>query len=130
MATLIDSPEFTANEIYEIQATDAVEGAATGASFSGIGLSNQPHQQLANRTALLKARQDTNIANIGSLQSFTGLFKGLMGPSGYIEVPYLDVSRGLTVAIAQWGFVSFSGLTAAQIKNQPFSINFPIAFPN
>jgi hypothetical protein len=64
MALLIDSPSFTANEVYEIQATDAVEGAAIGASFGGIGLSNQPHQQLANRTAFVKQRQDTNIGNI------------------------------------------------------------------
>ena len=52
MALLIDSPSFTANEVYEIQATDPVEGAASGASFGGLGLSNQPHQQLANRTRL------------------------------------------------------------------------------
>jgi hypothetical protein len=62
MTTLIDSPEFSANEIYQIQQTDAVEGAASGATFGGIGVSNQPHQQLANRTALLKQRQDVNIA--------------------------------------------------------------------
>lgn len=38
MVLLIDTPSFTANEVYEIQATDAVEGAASGASFGGIGL--------------------------------------------------------------------------------------------
>jgi hypothetical protein len=53
MVLLIDNPTFTANEVYEIQATDPVEGSATGASFGGLGLSNQPHQQLANRTAFL-----------------------------------------------------------------------------
>ncbi len=126
MATLIDSPEFTANEIYEIQATDAVEGAATGASFNGIGLSNQPHQQLANRTAFIKQRQDTNIANIGSLQSFTALFKGLMGASGYLEIPYLDVNRGLTVAIAQWGVVT--GITSG--NDLDYTVTWPTAFPN
>ena len=70
MATLIDAPEFTLNEIYAMQQTDPVEGAAAGASFAGIGISNQPHQQLANRTAFLKQRQDTNINNIGALQAF------------------------------------------------------------
>jgi hypothetical protein len=35
MATLIDAAEFTSNEVYQIQATDPVEGAASGASFSG-----------------------------------------------------------------------------------------------
>src|ERR1017187_1771859 len=57
MATLIDAAEFTSNEVYQIQATDPVEGAASGASFSGTGISNQPHQQLANRTTFLKQRQ-------------------------------------------------------------------------
>ena len=37
MATLIDAAEFTSNEVYQIQATDPVEGAASGASFSGTG---------------------------------------------------------------------------------------------
>ena len=39
MATLIDAAEFTSNEVYQIQATDPVEGAATGASFGGTGIS-------------------------------------------------------------------------------------------
>lgn len=71
MATLIDgtSGEWTSNEVYEIQQTDKVEGAASGASFGGIGIANQPHQQLANRTAFLYGRQQTNIANIAALQS-------------------------------------------------------------
>ena len=103
MVLLIDSPSFTANEVYEIQATDAVEGAATGASFGGLGLSNQPHQQLANRTAFLKQRQDTNIGNISALQSFTALFKGQMSANGYAQVPFLDVNRGLITATIQWG---------------------------
>lgn len=87
MSTLIDQAEFSANEVYAIQQTDAVEGAATGASFGGIGVSNQPHQQLANRTAYIKNRQDTNIANIGILQGFAALFTGSMGSSGYIRLP-------------------------------------------
>src|SRR5580692_2865545 len=103
MALLIDSPGFTSNEVYEIQATDAVEGAAAGASFGGLGLSNQPHQQLANRTAFLKQRQDTNIGNIGALQAFTALFKGLMSGNGYAQIPFADINRGLIVATLQWG---------------------------
>ena len=130
MANLIDTPAFTANEIYQIQATDAVEGAATGASFGGIGLSNQPHQQLANRTAFVKQRQDTNIANIGALQAFTALFKGMMAPNGYVEIPFLDANRGMIIAIVQWGFISVDGLTGAQIENKVLSFNFPIPFPN
>jgi hypothetical protein len=101
MATLIDSPEFTANEIYEIQQTDPVEGAGAGASFSGIGLSNEPHQQLANRTAFLYGRQNTNIANIAALQSFVAGFTGLLKTAGYLKIPLTDVSRGPAVAIIQ-----------------------------
>src|SRR5208282_2442936 len=99
MATLIDAAEFTSNEVYQIQATDRVEGAATGASFSGTGISNQPHQQLANRTAFLKQRQDANIANIGALQAFMAEFAGAMGPNGYLAIPIADVNRGSIVAM-------------------------------
>ena len=108
MATLIDSPEFTANEIYEIQQTDPVEGAGTGASFSGIGVSNEPHQQLANRTAFLYGRQNTNIANIGALQSFVAGFTGSLKTSGYLKIPLTDVSRGPVIAIIQWGYYALA----------------------
>ena len=85
MSTLIDSPEFSSNEIYELQQTDAVEGAGSGASFGGIGLSNQPHQQLANRSALLKQPQDVNIESIGVLQAFIAGFIGSLQANGYIQ---------------------------------------------
>lgn len=130
MGTLIDSPSFTANEIYQIQATDPVEGAADGAGFGGIGVSNQPHQQLADRTAFLKQRQDTNIGNIGALQSFTGLFKGLMGVNGYVQIPFIDVNRGLISAWLQWGFCSIDGLVQSQITNKPLTIPFAVEFPS
>lgn len=130
MAMLIDNPSFTSNEIYEIQATDPVEGAATGASFSGIGTSNQPHQQLANRTALLKQRQDANISSIAALQSFTGLFTGMMAQNGYVEIPFKDVNRGQIAAIVQWGFYSLVGQPASALKNAAFAVTFPVAFPN
>jgi hypothetical protein len=127
MALLIDSPGFTANEVYEIQATDAVEGAASGASFGGIGLSNQPHQQLANRTAFLKQRQDTNLGNIAALQSFTALFKGLMAGRGYAQIPFMDTNRGLITATVQWGALFPTGGLG---KDQTYAITFPIQFPN
>jgi|SRR5579862_2851917 len=126
MVLLIDNPSFTANEVYEIQATDSVEGAATGASFGGIGLSNQPHQQLANRTAFLKQRQDTNIGNINALQSFTALFKGLMGANGYLQVPFIDVSRGAITATIQWGSMFPSG----GLRAGGYTVTWPIQFPN
>lgn len=36
-------------DVYEIPQTDTTEGAATGASFSGLGVDNQPHQLLLNK---------------------------------------------------------------------------------
>ncbi len=128
MPTLIDSPSFTANEVYEIQATDSVEGAAVGASYGGIGLSNQPHQQLANRTALLYSRQQTNVANIAALQSFAALFKGSMGANGYVEIPFADVARGQIAAIVQWGFSPNNNTSMS--NDTPATVNWPIAFPN
>jgi hypothetical protein len=130
MASLIDSAEYSANEIYEIQQTDPVEGAGIGASFGGIGVSNQPHQQLANRTAFIKNRQDTNIANIGVLQAFTALFSGSMGANGYVMIPFADASRGQIEIIVQWGFFSFAGLSAGGVENAMFTVSLPIAFSN
>ncbi|MGH7915066.1 MAG: gp53-like domain-containing protein [Candidatus Binataceae bacterium] len=128
MATLIDSPEFTANEIYEIQQTDPVEGAGAGASFSGIGVSNEPHQQLANRTALLYGRQNTNIANISALQSFVAGFIGSLKTAGYLKIPLTDVSRGPAIAIIQWGYYA---LAQQSIPNDTqFTVSWPIPFPN
>src|ERR1700735_3233624 len=110
MALLTDNPSFTANEVYEIASTDAVEGAAIGASFSGIGVSNQPHQQLANRTAYLKGRQDTNITNIAALQAFVALFTGTLnaGASGIIRIPFVDSVRGQIKMIVQYGYYSLN----------------------
>ncbi len=125
MATLIDAPEFTSNEVYQIQATDPVEGAATGASFSGTGISNQPHQQLANRTAFLKQRQDVNIANIGALQAFQALFTGLMGQNGYVKVGVNDINKGLIQYIVQWGFSNQQAR-----GDEILTITWPLAFPN
>jgi hypothetical protein len=128
MATIIDSPEYTANEIYEIQQTDPVEGAGTGASFSGIGVSNEPHQQLANRTAFLYGRQNTNIANIGALQSFVAGFAGSLKTAGYLKIPLTDVSRGPAIAIIQWGYYALS--QQAIPNDTQFTVSWPITFPN
>ncbi|HVB82194.1 MAG TPA: hypothetical protein VNE82_19860 [Candidatus Binataceae bacterium] len=128
MTTLIDSPEFTANEIYEIQQTDPVEGAGAGASFSGIGVSNEPHQQLANRTAFLYGRQNTNIANIGVLQSFVAAFTGSLKTAGYLKIPLTDVSRGAAIAIIQWGYYVLA--QQAIPNDEQFTVTWPIPFPN
>src|ERR1035437_7465282 len=127
MATLIDAAEFTSNEVYQIQATDPVEGAASGASFSGTGISNQPHQQLANRTTFLKQRQDVNISNIGVLQAFQALFTGLMAQNGYLKIAVADINKGLIQYIIQWGLTDW-GTPQGEGLYGPYS--FPIAFPN
>ncbi len=128
MATLIDSAEFSANEIYEIQQTDAVEGAGSGARFGGIGISNQPHQQLANRTAFLKQRQDTNIANIAAIQAMLAGLTCSLRTNGYLKIPLADVSRGPVVAIIQWGYFALAQQNIT-IDTQ-FVVSWPIAFPN
>ncbi len=128
MATLIDSAEYTANEIYEIQQTDPVEGAGAGAGFSGIGVSNEPHQQLANRTAFLYGRQNTNIANIGALQSFVAGFTGSLKTAGYLKIPLTDVSRGPAIAIIQWGYYAL--FQQAIPNDTQFTVTWPITFPN
>src|ERR1700685_1716052 len=128
MATLIDAAEFTSNEVYQIQATDPVEGAASGASFSGTGISNQPHQQLANRTAFLKQRQDVNISNIGVLQAFMANFAGAMGANGYLKLPVADVNKGLIQYVIQWGFVNWGQPGNPHGLYGPYT--FPIASPN
>ena len=127
MATLIDAAEFTSNEVYQIQATDPVEGAASGASFSGTGISNQPHQQLANRTAFLKQRQDVNISSIGVLQAFMANFAGAMGANGYLAIPLADVNRGSIVAIVQWGAMFPGG---GLDNDTSYTVTWPTTFPN
>jgi tail fiber protein gp53 len=127
MATLVDPPTFIANEVYEIQATDSVEGAAIDASFSGLGISNQPHQQLANRTSFLKQRQDVNIASLGVLRSFMSGFVGLVAGIGYLKIPVADVNRGSISAIVEWGSI-FPGGGLDLSTNYP--VTWPLAFPN
>lgn len=128
MATLIDSSEFTANEVYQIAQTDAVEGAGTGASFGGIGISNQPHQQLANRTAFLKQRQDTNIASIAALQATIAKLTSSLQTNGYLQIPLTDVSRGPVVAIIQWGYFVLAQQNI--MADTQFVVSWPIPFPN
>jgi hypothetical protein len=137
MATLQDNPEFTANEVYEIQQSDLAEGAALGASFGGIGIDNQPHQQLANRTAYLKAAQDIDQANIGVLQNFIGMFtgrayRGFTTGGSWIKIPFQDANLGQITLIFQWGFVAMSDYTLANDANDypGFYARWGMAFPN
>ncbi len=114
MANLIDSPSYTVNGVYQIAQTDKVEGAATGASFGGIGVSNEPHQNLANRTAFLYGRQNTNIGNITTLQGQVSALLGLVGLHGFQAITsvgtqywtaptYTDVATYLALFIITGG---------------------------
>ena len=97
-------------------------------AVSGLGIQNQPHQQVANRTAFLKGRQDTNIANIAALQSFIAGFTGSLKTNGYLKIPLTDVSRGAVIAIIQWGYYALS--QQAIPNDTQYTVAWPITFPN
>ena len=125
MATLIDNPSFTANEVYELQQTDAVEGAGSGASFGGLGNDNQPHQQLANRTAWAMLLIAQLTAWVAMLLTWMGTFQCSLGVNGYIKIGMADIGLGSVVFVAQWGRYT-PVLTADGVYN----IAWPIAFPH
>jgi hypothetical protein len=130
MSNLTDAPAFTANEIYEMQQTDGCEGAGSGASFGGLGINNQPHQQLANRTSYLKQRQDTNIGNINSLLAFIGLFTSIINPGGesVFKFPFNDEELGEIELIVLVGF--WSNPNDRISGDQANAIAFSNPFPN
>jgi len=127
MANLTDVPTYSANEIYQIAGIDPVEGAQAGASFGEIGVANEPHQKLANRTAFLKGRQDTNIVNIGVLQAFMAKFTSRLQQNGFIKIGVQDETRGAAIAIIQWGYHQ---LIDERINNdKQYAVIWPIPFP-
>jgi hypothetical protein len=114
MTTLVDTPEFTADEVYQIEGTDPVQGAASGAQFGGLGIDNQPHQQLANRTAFLMVNK-ANLAgstsqpfSVSNLTAATGVFSNVEvtdTASGNFTVP-----TGVTkLKVRLWGDGAGSG---------------------
>jgi hypothetical protein len=120
-------------DVYEIAQTDQQEGAATGASFSGIGVDNQPHQLLLNKIQYTHNKQITDEANIASLQTFQALFASRVGINGYLKIGAQDSNLGQIDIIVQWGTISLIGLSTSPInplKNGVFSFSFPIAFPH
>jgi hypothetical protein len=78
MASLTDNASYTPNEVYRISQADVVEGAAAGATFSGIGIDNQPHQQLANRTAWLYGQVQNLNAEVATLNTEVAAIQALM----------------------------------------------------
>ncbi len=117
-------------DVYEIAQTDTVEGAGVGASFSGLGVDNQPHQLLLNKVKLVRTNQVTDEANIATLQAFTALLTGTIGVNGYVAIPFHDTVKGQIQLIVQWGTISLLGQSPANLKNAAFSQNFPYTFPN
>jgi len=129
MAYLTENQSYTwsLGDVYEIGDTDEVEGAGTGASFGGIGISNEPHQVLLNKAQFLRKNQVIDEANIAALQTFVAQFLSLLAATGYIQIPVNDVNLGAQVAIIQWGSAMFAS-PGAEGAYGPYS--FPIAFPN
>lgn len=81
-------------DIYEIRQTDQVEAAATGASFGGIGVENQPHQILLNKAQWLYNRVTTIPHGIASFSAARGSTN-----SGTFTVPAYVTAIGLRA----WG---------------------------
>ena len=121
---------WTDGDIYEFPQADQQEGAAIGASFSGLGVDNQPHQILLNKIQLTHKNQVVDEANIALLQTFANLFTSSVGTNGYLKLGTQDVSKGQIQLIFQWGTISLLGLDGSALKNAVFSFNFPISFPN
>jgi hypothetical protein len=118
-------------DIYQIPQTDQVEGAATGASFSGLGVENQPHQVLLNKIQLTHTKQLADEVNITNLLAFQALFTSAAGPSGWAKIGELDTSRGQIDLIVQWGTINLIGSNYSTVlASTPLSFSFPIAFPS
>ena len=121
---------WTDGDIYQIPQADQQEGAAVGASFSGLGVDNQPHQILLNKIQLTHKNQVIDEANITLLQTLANLFTSSVGLNGYMKLGMQDAAKGQIAVIMQWGSISLIGLNGSALKNAVFSFNFPISFPN
>jgi hypothetical protein len=121
---------WTDGDVYEIVQTDEVEGAATGASFNGIGVDNQPHQVLLNKVSHIRTVQVTQQEIISTLQQFTTLAASNVGLNGWMKFPSQDVNLGMIQIIIQWGTLSLLPYSAPGSLPQVFTFSFPIRFPN
>lgn len=147
MGTIIDAPGYSANEVYRIDETDPVEGAWSSASFDGAGVENEPHAQLADRTAFLRGRQDVDLGSIAALEAWAAEFTshlqavapgagssaGYLASGGWFQLPIVDTSRGALIALVQFGFWSLAESFAHDSVTQggsPIFVAWPIEFPN
>lgn len=132
MANLTDNPSinsgprvitWTANDTYKLDGNDAVEGAAAGASFGGLGNDNQPHQKLANRTSAL----------YNAIQAFAGehdfLFNSVSLPAhadGLLIFPMAFAGSNTPVWV-QFGFITIGPTTGSAngVLQRPWFQEFP-----
>jgi hypothetical protein len=112
-------------DVYEIPQTDTVEGAASGASFGGLGVANQPHQLLLDKINLVRANMLNDEANIAALQALVGLFTSHVGASGYVKVGSQDENLGQITLIWQWGSIIPPSSTSPEVL---ITFAFPTAF--
>jgi hypothetical protein len=130
---------WTDGDIYEIVQSDSNEGGTPGitsgagaASFSGLGVVNQPHQVLLNKIQYTHTHQLADEVSIASLLTFQALFTSSLGTSGWLKVGLRDVNKGQVDGIIQWGVIDYGtaggGFGGASGLLGPY--NFPIAFPN
>jgi len=119
---------WTDGDVYQIPQTDLAEGAATGASFAGLGVDNQPHQALLNKAQLLHKNQLADEAKIVSLRTALTLTSAV-GASGWLKLSSNDVNLGQIYPILQWGLVSLLPYYNTTLPST-FPVNFPIPFPN
>jgi len=120
---------YTDGDVYQIPQTDTVEGAATGASFSGLGVDNQPHQVLLNKTKVLRVNQLADEVNISALLAFKALFSGTLGANegnSIFKIPFLDSAHGLISLIIQAGQYIYN---QGGVDNY-VTMNWPTPFPN
>lgn len=120
---------WTDGDVYQIPQTDTVEGAALSASFSGLGVANQPHQLLLNKIQNLYNAQLRDESNIAFLQSILTLTSHA-GSGGWMQLPMNDVNLGHIDLILQWGTLSLIGQPNSVLLDNILSITFPEPFPN
>jgi hypothetical protein len=117
---------WTDGDVYEIPQTDLQEGAATGASFSGLGVDNQPHQVLLNKIQVTHNKQVTDEVSILLLQQFQGLFTSHLAPFGWLKAGVTDDTLGLVTGMVQWGSY---GLGTELPSDAAYTFNWPYPFP-
>jgi hypothetical protein len=102
-------------DVYEIQQSDQAEGAAGGASFSGLGVENQPHQYLLNKINYLKKNLVQATSNVGT--------------TGWYRIAAQDAVLGQINIIEQWGMILAANVPTINSLNQALiTFNFPLAF--